>query len=52
MRRPLTVLVLAGSLATATIATPTQAHAYSRGWGWGLGGFALGAFIGDRARWR
>jgi hypothetical protein len=45
MRRPLTALVLAGSLATATIA-PTQAHArwWGRGWGLGLGAFALGAF--------
>ncbi len=45
MKRPLTALVLAGTLALATAATPTPAHAW-RGWGWGLGGLALGAFIG------
>ena len=32
MKRSLTALVLAGSLATATVAAPTQAHAR---WGWG-----------------
>src|SRR5262245_8007286 len=47
MKRSLTALVLAGSLAAATIATPTDAHARRlRGWGWGLGAFALGAFVG------
>ncbi len=45
MKRTLTALVLAGTLAMATAATPTPAHAW-RGWGWGLGGLALGAFIG------
>ncbi len=45
MKRTLTALVLAGTLAMATTATPTPAHAW-RGWGWGLGGLALGAFIG------
>jgi hypothetical protein len=38
--------VLAGTLATATMATPTSAHVYWRGWGWGLGGLALGVTIG------
>jgi hypothetical protein len=41
----LTAFVLAGSLATATIATPTPAQA-RWGWGWGLGALALGAFVG------
>ena len=45
MKRQLTALVLAGSLATAAMATPTPAHA-RWGWGWGLGAFALGAFLG------
>ena len=45
MKRELTALVLAGSLATAAMATPTPAHA-RWGWGWGLGAFALGAFVG------
>ena len=45
MKRQLTALVLAGSLATAAMATPTPAHA-RWGWGWGLGAFALGAFVG------
>ena len=47
MKRSLTALVLAGSLATATIAMPTQADARRlRGWGWGLGGLAIGAIVG------
>jgi hypothetical protein len=47
MQRALTVSVLAGTLAIATIATPTSAHAqWGRGWGWGLGGLALGLTIG------
>ena len=50
MRRSLTALVLAGTLATATMATPTSAHAYWRGWGWGLGGLALGLTIAALAR--
>jgi hypothetical protein len=45
MKRQLTALVLAGSLATAAMATPTPAHA-RWGEGWGLGAFALGAFVG------
>jgi hypothetical protein len=50
MKRPLTALVVAGTLATATMATPTSAHAYWRGWGWGLGGLALGLTIAALAR--
>src|SRR4029453_17149723 len=47
MKRSLTALVLAGSLATATIAMPTDAHARRlRGWGWGVGAFAIGALVG------
>jgi hypothetical protein len=48
MKRPLIALVLAGTLAIATVATPTSAHAQwrGRGWGWGLGGFAVGALVG------
>src|SRR5262245_59343164 len=47
MKRSLTALVLAGSLATATIAMPTDAHARQlRGWGWGVGAFAIGALVG------
>jgi hypothetical protein len=42
MRRPLTVLVLAGSLATATIATPTQALAY---WRAGVGGSVASRWV-------
>jgi hypothetical protein len=48
MKRSLIALVLAGSLAAATVITPTEAHARWGwgGWGWGLGGFAIGALIG------
>ncbi len=48
MKRSLTALVLAGSLATATVTAPTQAQARWGwgGWGWGLGGVAIGALIG------
>ena len=49
MKRSLTALVLASTLAAATVATPTQAHArwgWGGGWGWGLGGLAIGALIG------
>ena len=37
MKRSLTALVLAGTLATATVAAPTQADAR---WGWGGWGWA------------
>ena len=48
MKRSLTALVLAGTLAKATVATPTQADARwgLGGWGWGLGGLAVGLGIG------
>jgi hypothetical protein len=46
MKRALTALALAGTLAIATIATPKSAHAQWRGWGWGLGGLAAGLIIG------
>ena len=47
MKRALTALTLAGTMAIATIATPTSAHAqWRRGWGWGLGGLALGLTVG------
>jgi hypothetical protein len=49
MKRSLTALVLAGTLATATMAAPTQAYArwgWGGGWGWGLGGLAAGLLIG------
>src|SRR5262245_10062 len=47
MKRSLTALVLAGSLAAATIAMPTDAQARRlRGWGWGVGAFAIGALVG------
>src|SRR4029450_4933998 len=47
MKRALTAVALAGTVAIATIATPTSAHAqWRRGWGWGLGGLALGLIIG------
>src|SRR4029453_631096 len=45
MKRSLTALVLAGSLATATIAMPTDAEA-RRLRGWGVGAFAIGALVG------
>ena len=50
MRRSLTALVLAGTLATTTMVTPTSVHAYWRGWVWGLGGLALGLTIAALAR--
>lgn len=48
MKRSVTALVLAGTLATATVAAPQQAQARWGwgGWGWGLGGLAVGLAIG------
>ena len=47
MKRSLTALVLAGSLAAATIATPTDAQARRlRALGLGVGAFAIGALVG------
>ena len=47
MKRILTVLLAAGTLAGAAVATSAPAEARWRGgWGWGLGGFAAGAIVG------
>ena len=47
MKRILTALLAAGTLAGAALATSAPAEAYWRGgWGWCLGGFAAGALIG------
>jgi hypothetical protein len=48
MKRSLTAVVLAGTLAIASVTAPTQAHARWGwgGWGWGLGGLAAGLLIG------
>jgi len=48
MKRLLTGLVAAATIAGATLATSAPAQAYWRGgWGWGLGGFAAGAIVGS-----
>ncbi len=48
MRKILTALVTAGSLAAAAVATSGPAQAWhGGGWGWGLGGFAAGALLGS-----
>jgi hypothetical protein len=44
MKRMLTALVAAATLAGAALATSPPAEAR---WGWGLGGFALGAAVGS-----
>jgi hypothetical protein len=44
MKRILTALIAAGTLAGAVVATSAPAEAR---WGWGLGGFAAGAVIGS-----
>ena len=46
MKRMLTALVAAASVAGAAVATSAPAQA-PWGWGWGLGGFAAGAVIGS-----
>jgi hypothetical protein len=48
MRKALTALTAATTIAIAAVVTPTTADARWRGW-WGpaLGGFALGAIIGS-----
>jgi hypothetical protein len=51
MRKILTVLVAAASLAAATVAMSSTADArWGRGWGWGpgpvIGGLAAGAIVG------
>jgi hypothetical protein len=48
MKRILTALVAAATLAGAALVSSAPAQAYWRGgWGWGLGGFAAGAVIGS-----
>ncbi len=52
MRKILTALVAAASLAAAAVATSSTAEArWGRGWGWGpgpvIGGLAAGAIIGS-----
>ena len=46
MKRILTALVAAATLAGAAVASSAPAEA-RWGWGWGLGGFAAGAVIGS-----
>jgi hypothetical protein len=46
MKRKLTALVAAATLAGAAVASSAPAQA-RWGWGWGLGGFAAGAVIGS-----
>ena len=46
MKRILTALVAAASVAGGAVATSAPAQA-PWGWGWGLGGFAAGAVIGS-----
>jgi hypothetical protein len=46
MKRMLTALVAAATVASAALATSAPAEA-RWGWGWGLGGFAAGAVIGS-----
>ena len=48
MKRMLTALVAAATVASAALATSAPAEArWGWGWGWGLGGFAAGAVIGS-----
>jgi hypothetical protein len=47
MRKTLTALVAAATLATASVAAPTPADARWRGAGFFLGGLAAGAIIGS-----
>ena len=48
MKRILTALVAAATLAGAALASSAPAEAYWRGgWDWGLAGFALGAAVGS-----
>jgi hypothetical protein len=46
MKRILTALVAAATLAGAAVASSAPAEA-RWGWGWGLGGFAVGAVVGS-----
>jgi len=53
MKRMLTALVAAATIAGAAVATSAPAEARwggggrGGGWGWGLGGFAAGAIVGS-----
>jgi hypothetical protein len=48
MKKILTVLVAAATIAGAAVATSAPAEArWGGGWGWGLGGFAAGAIVGS-----
>jgi hypothetical protein len=48
MKRMLTALIAAATVASAALATSAPAEArWGWGWGWGLGGFAAGAVIGS-----
>jgi hypothetical protein len=50
MRKILTALVAAATIAGAALATSAPAQAWRGGgwgWGWGLGGFAAGAIVGS-----
>ncbi len=46
MKKTLTALTAAGTMALATVATPTAADARWGWWGPALGAFAAGAIIG------
>jgi hypothetical protein len=46
MRRTLTAVAAAATIAVAAVATPTTADARRGWWGPALGGFAVGAIIG------
>jgi hypothetical protein len=47
MRKTVTALAAAATLATATVALPTTADARRGWWGPALGGFAVGAIVGS-----
>ena len=48
MKKMLTALVAAATIAGAAVATSAPAEArWGGGWGWGLGGFAAGAIVGS-----
>jgi hypothetical protein len=49
MKRTVTALAAAATLAGAAVASSSPAQAWHGGWGWGwgLGGFALGAAVGS-----
>jgi len=47
MRKTLTAVAAAATIAVATLATPSTADARSGWWGPALGGFAVGAIVGS-----